>query len=48
MTVLVKFEYEPEQPDDDDSTGMASEEFDDLHDRLVALGADNITMEKKA
>lgn len=47
MTVLVKFDYEPDEPDEDDPTGMSSDEFDRLQDRLMELGADNVTMEVK-
>ena len=46
MSVKVTFTYEPDDPDDDDSTGMSAEEHDQLHDQLMSLGADNIIIEK--
>lgn len=46
MKVRVSFDYYPEQPDPDDETGMSEEEHVDLMDKLAALGADDVQMEK--
>lgn len=47
MTVVIKFNYEPDEPDDDDSTGLSSDEFDRVSDRLMeGFGADNIEITK--
>jgi hypothetical protein len=48
MTVLVSFDYEPDEPDDTDPTGVSSDEFDRLTDQLMEIGADNIVVRKKA
>jgi hypothetical protein len=44
--VTVKFSYEPEDPDDDDRTGMSEEEYSDFTEKLMALGAEDIEIEK--
>jgi hypothetical protein len=47
MAVTVTFTYEPDDPDDGDRTGMSMEEHDSLTEALMALGADNIEIERK-
>ena len=44
--VKVTFNYEPDDPDDDDATGMSSDEYDQLYDALISLGADNVEIKK--
>lgn len=46
MKVKVTFEYEPEEPDEGDRSGMSEEEFMRLMDDLMALGANDIEIEK--
>lgn len=47
MTVQVTFQYEPDDTDDNDPTGVTSEEFDRLTERLmVAHGAENIELKR--
>lgn len=42
------FDYEPEEADDSDPTGVSSAEHDRIMDRLMQeFGADNINVEKK-
>jgi hypothetical protein len=45
--VTVTFEFEPEQPDPDDRTGMSDEEYEDLTGRLMELGATDIKIVRK-
>ena len=47
MTCIVTFEYEPMDPDDDDPTGISEEEYNDLCEKLMILGADDIAIVKK-
>jgi hypothetical protein len=47
-TVKVTFEYEPDEPDDSDSTGLSEAEFVRVNDALMSIGADNIEFERKA
>jgi hypothetical protein len=44
--VRVSFDYYPDEPDLDDETGMSTEEFEDLMDKLGQLGADNPEVKK--
>lgn len=48
MATIVTFTYEPDEPDDDDSSGMSVDEFDRLMDALAQLGATNVYAEKQA
>jgi hypothetical protein len=43
--VRVTFDYYPDEPDDQDATGMSDHEYEALTQGLVDLGADNITTE---
>lgn len=48
MTVRVQFDYEPDEPDDDDKTGMSEAEYEKVTDGLMqTYGAENIEFEKK-
>lgn len=47
MSVKISFNYEPDEPDDTDRTGMSEEEYLQLTDALMQLGADDITMERE-
>lgn len=42
----VTFDFEPDEPDDDDSTGMSEAEYLRLSEQLAELGATNIKIEK--
>lgn len=44
--VKVEFTYTPEDPDENDSTGMSNEEYDELMDSLMPLGAEDIKVVK--
>lgn len=44
--VRISFDYYPDEPDPDDSTGMSEDEHIDLMEKLSALGADGIEIEK--
>lgn len=44
--VKVTFKYEPDEPDDDDATGVSEDEHNRLMDQLMQLGAEDITIEK--
>lgn len=46
-TVKVSFDYEPDEPDDDDRSGMSEEEFQRVMDACMALGGHDIQIEKK-
>lgn len=46
-TVRVSFDYEPDEPDPGDRTGMSEAEHDRLFDRLLSLGADDVKIERK-
>lgn len=46
MRVKVSFDFEPENPDDDDSTGMEVAEYETLTEGLMELGATNIQISK--
>jgi hypothetical protein len=46
MASKVTFIYEPDEPDEDDPTGISSEEFERLHEQLAFLGAYDIKVEK--
>jgi hypothetical protein len=47
MTVKVSFNYEPDEPDDNDPTGVSEEEHSSLTDKLaMEFGADNIEITK--
>ena len=46
MTVVrVVFDYEPDYPDEDDSTGMSEDEFERVFDAITHLGGMNIEMD---
>jgi hypothetical protein len=45
MAVKVTFTYEPDEPDDH-SAGMSEEEYQRLMEQLMALGAEDINVEK--
>lgn len=45
-TVKVTFYYEPDEPDDEDETGMSADEYDRVTERLIGLGADNMKFER--
>jgi hypothetical protein len=46
MAVKVTFDYEPDDPDPKDSTGMSSDEYEELHEHLMSIGADNIEIRR--
>lgn len=47
MTVLISFNYEPDDPDDNDPTGLSNDEFDEVTMRLMeTMGAANIVIQK--
>lgn len=46
MVVRVTFEYEPDEPDEGDSTGMSEAEYLRLHERLSALGATDVSIKR--
>lgn len=45
MAVKITFNYEPVQPDPDDSTGMEESEFISVTDHLMQIGADDIEID---
>jgi hypothetical protein len=45
-TVSFTFTYEPEEPDPDDGTGMSAEEYERVTEALMALGAEDIRVER--
>jgi hypothetical protein len=47
MIVRVSFDYYPDEPEDV-ATGMSEEEYERLIGELLALGADNIEIDKGA
>lgn len=47
MTVEVSFDYEPEEPDETDPTGLSVDEHDRLMEQLIEIGATNIKVEPK-
>jgi hypothetical protein len=47
VTVMVSFRYDPDDPDPDDRTGVSSEEYDQLTDQLMMLGAYDIAIQKE-
>lgn len=47
MTVKISFNYEPDEPDEDDSTGMSLEEYERVTEHLMSsVGAESIQVEK--
>lgn len=45
--IKVTFLYTPDDPDEEDSTGVSNEEFERVHDRLsMEFGAEDIQIEK--
>jgi hypothetical protein len=40
--VRVTFYFEPEDPDPSDPTGISEDEYNDLMDRLIELGAEDV------
>lgn len=42
--VTVTFQYEPDEPDSEDPTGVSNAEFESLCDALMQLGAQNINV----
>jgi hypothetical protein len=46
VKVRVSFDYYPDEPDEGDRTGMSEEEYLRLHDKLMGLGADDVTIER--
>lgn len=46
MSVKVSFTYTPDDPDDDDPTGLSEEEHQKVFDTLMHLGAEDISIEK--
>lgn len=48
MTIVqVTFRYEPDDADDNDATGVSSEEFDRVTERLmIDYGAENIELRR--
>lgn len=47
MSVRVTFTYEPDDPDDDDPTGVSEAEHQELMDHLLALGAEDVEISKQ-
>jgi hypothetical protein len=45
--VNVTFKYDPEEPDDH-PTGMSNAEYERLFDGLVALGAQDVEIERES
>ena len=46
--VRVSFVYEPDEPDEDDDTGVSNEEFEKISDALMMFGAEDVKFEKIA
>lgn len=46
MRVKVTFFYEAQDPDPADRTGLSEHEFNELTERLMEAGAEDITVEK--
>lgn len=46
LKVKVSFDYYPDEPDPEDPTGMSEDEHNDLMQKVMELGADNIEIEK--
>lgn len=46
--VTVTFDYYPEDPDDEDPSGMAEDEYTDLMDKITSIGGDNPTVSRSA
>lgn len=44
--VKVSFVYEPDEPDEADSTGVSSDEYELVTGKLMEMGAENIQFEK--
>lgn len=44
--VRISFDYVPDEPDGEDSTGMSEPEYVRLQDALIDLGADNVEINK--
>lgn len=45
--VTVTFKYEPEEPDEGDSTGMSNDEYERLTDQIMVLGGHDVEIEKE-
>lgn len=46
LKVKVSFDYYPDEPDPDDETGMSEDEFNDMMEKVLALGGDDIQIQK--
>lgn len=46
--IKITFIYEPDEPDDDDATGLSEDEYGRVMDAIMALGGTDIQFEKKA
>jgi hypothetical protein len=46
MKVRVSFDYYPDDPDPDDSTGMSEAEHEALMNKVMSLGGDDMQVEK--
>jgi hypothetical protein len=46
IKVRVSFDYQPDEGDPDDATGLTADEHLELSQALAALGAENIEMER--
>lgn len=44
--VKVTFDYEPQEPDDEDPSGVSEDEYQELMERLMELGATNVSVTK--
>ncbi len=47
-TVKITFVYEPDEPDEDDATGMSEDEYTRVTDAVMQLGGCDIQCEKNA
>ena len=45
--VRVSFDYCPDEPDPDDSSGLSEDEYMRLMDQLQELGAENVSFERQ-
>lgn len=47
-TVKVSFDYEPDEPDDEDNSGMSEEEFERVMDACMAIGGTDIRIVRQS
>jgi hypothetical protein len=48
MKVQITFDYHPDDPDENDASGMSAQEYEQVQEQLMELGAENIKMKQVA